>query len=90
MRDGEKKIFSIVDVYDHSLEGDVFHVTDAPEGTFAPGDQVETELDWDRRFTHMQRHLGEHLFTGSLYRLFRVEEQGLPHGQMITQPSIWR
>lgn len=84
MRDGEKKIFSIVDVYDHSLEGDVFHVTDAPEGTFAPGDQVETELDWDRRFTHMQRHLGEHLFTGSLYRLFGWKNKGFHMGEDYT------
>lgn len=77
----EERTFSIMDVYDHSLEGDVFHVTDAPAGTFHPGDQVLVRLDWDRRFANMQRHLGEHLLSGALYRLFGWNNKGFHMGE---------
>ena len=34
------RIFEVISAYDESLEGPVWHYTDAPAGTFSPGDEV--------------------------------------------------
>jgi alanyl-tRNA synthetase len=34
---------------------------------------VEGEIDWERRFDHMQQHTGQHLLSGAFERLFDVE-----------------
>lgn len=60
----------------HYLDGDV------PEGA-----EVKGAVDWDRRFTHMRLHSGEHLLTG----LFEAEEAGpkvfSSFSQLDFQPS---
>lgn len=38
-------------------------------GTLNVGDEVEGQLDWARRFKHMQRHSGQHLVSQALVRL---------------------
>ena len=72
---------NVTDVFDESLEGDVFHVTDAPYGTFHSGDTVTMELDWERRFTHMQRHLGEHILSGVFQELYGGGNKGFHMGE---------
>jgi alanyl-tRNA synthetase len=49
----------VVDVVDDDDES-VVHVTTAP---FRPGDRVRGEIDWARRFDHMQQHTGQHLLS---------------------------
>ncbi len=52
----------VTDVID---EGErVAHVLDAPCGA-APGDEVDCEIDWSRRFDHMQQHSGQHLLSAA-------------------------
>ena len=46
---------------------DVIHVVAAP---IAPGTMVEGEIDWTRRFDHMQQHTGQHLLSAAFDRLF--------------------
>lgn len=71
---------NITYVYDHSLETEVYHVTDAPCGTFAIGDEVETTLDWDRRFSNMQRHTGEHMLSGVIHSMYNGTNKGFHMG----------
>ncbi|TBH21135.1 alanyl-tRNA editing protein [Thermus thermamylovorans] len=45
--------------------GDVVHVLSAP---MPEGVEVEGEIDWPRRFRHMQRHTAQHLLSQALLR----------------------
>ncbi|MGC8967386.1 MAG: alanyl-tRNA editing protein [Thermus sp.] len=45
--------------------GDVVHVLSAP---IPEGAEVEGEIDWGRRFRHMQRHTAQHLLSQALLR----------------------
>lgn len=45
--------------------GDVVHVLDRP---IPEGEAVEGEIDWPRRFRHMQRHTAQHLLSQALLR----------------------
>lgn len=47
----------VVDV--QKWEGEIRHVLAGP----APSDRVTVELDWQRRFDHMQQHTAQHLLT---------------------------
>ena len=76
----EKGVFGIVSAYDEDLESDVWHVTDAPAGTFSAGDRVMLAIDWDRRFRNMQRHLGEHMLSGTMDSLFGGVNKGFHMG----------
>lgn len=70
----------VTDVSDETLEGDVFHATDAPAGTFQVGDTVSMKLDWKRRLTNMQRHLGEHILSGVFRELYGGNNKGFHMG----------
>ncbi len=56
---------AVLDVVD--LDGLVAHVVDAP---LADGTPVTGEIDWARRFDHMQQHTGQHVLSAALDRLF--------------------
>lgn len=45
--------------------GDVVHVLSAP---IPEGVEVEGEIDWNRRFRHMQRHTAQHILSQALLR----------------------
>ena len=52
-------------------DADVVEVADGPDGSvvhvttraFTPGDRVAGEIDWPRRFDHMQQHTGQHVLS---------------------------
>lgn len=79
MKDGAE-VYEIVRVFDEDLEGDVWHVTDAPAGTFSEGDNVVLSIDWDTRFRNMQRHCGEHMLSGTMHKLFGGVNKGFHMG----------
>ena len=76
-----KGIFEVTHVFDESLESDVWHLTDAPAGTFKVGDSVTLTIDFDYRFSNMQRHLGEHMLSGAVYSLFDGANKGFHMGE---------
>ena len=56
---------SVTDVYvDEALE--VWHVLDCP---ISEGLAVHGEIDWPRRFDHMQQHAADHMIASALWRL---------------------
>ena len=42
-------------------EGVITHVTDS---SFSDGEKVQGQIDFDHRFSNMQQHTGEHIFSG--------------------------
>jgi alanyl-tRNA synthetase len=69
----------VVDVID---EGDrIAHVLDAPLG-IAPGSGTELrgEVDWNRRYDHMQQHTGQHLLSAVLEDLLGLRTVSVHFG----------
>ena len=52
---------AVVDVLD--VEGEVVHILALP---LAHGAAVHGEIDWTRRFDHMQQHTGQHVLSAAL------------------------
>jgi len=61
----------------HEKEGVIFHTCDAPVeiGATVPG-----EIDWERRFDHMQQHSGEHILSGILCADYHCDNVGFHMG----------
>ena len=73
--------YSVVDV--RIRQGQIHHILDLgdcpaeeAEHTLAPGRMIEGSLDWKERFSNMQQHSGEHIFSGLAHRLFGVDNVG--------------
>jgi len=54
----------VVDVVDE--DGDVVHVLSSP---LPEGAAVHGQIDWTRRFDHMQQHTGQHILSAALVRV---------------------
>jgi alanyl-tRNA synthetase len=55
---------AVIDVVD--ADGEVVHVLSSP---LAEGSVVRGEIDWARRFDHMQQHTGQHVLSAALARV---------------------
>ncbi|MBQ9991536.1 MAG: hypothetical protein IJP31_11465 [Lachnospiraceae bacterium] len=53
--------------------GVIYHYTDR---ALEEGETVQGEIDWEHRFSHMQQHTGEHIFSGTVNRLFGLNNVG--------------
>ena len=77
----------VIEVIDE--EERVAHVLDAP---IAAG-EVAGEIDWPRRFDHMQQHSGQHLLSAVLEELFKIPTVSFHLGAEVctvdvTAPSL--
>ena len=54
----------VTDVIDRE-DGTILHVFDGP----APSGRVRAQIDWPRRFEHMQQHTGQHLLSAAFDRM---------------------
>lgn len=61
----------------HEKNGAVTHLCDRP---LAVGASVEGEIDWARRFDHMQQHSGEHICSGLICERFHCDNVGFHMG----------
>ncbi len=67
-----------VPVADVQLAGDeIVHTVSAP---LSVGETVEGVLDWDVRFSRMQKHTGEHIVCGIIHRLYGLTNVGFHLG----------
>ena len=61
-------------VTDVQIEKDeIVHFTDI---AYTVGETISGEIDWQHRFSNMQQHTGEHLFTGIAHNKFGAENVG--------------
>lgn len=68
-----------INVTDVTVEDDiVWHHLDRP---IPEGAQVLGQIQWDRRFDHMQQHAGDHMIAGAVWQLFGGVTIGLHTGQ---------
>lgn len=73
---GERRV---VDVFVDEA-GTVRHVLDAPLPAAAVGRPIQGEIDWERRYDHMQQHAGQHLLSQVFHRLLGVETLSVHFG----------
>lgn len=67
--------FSSVSAEEHSLQ-------DArTKRTASVGEKAHLTIDWSHRFDNMQRHCGEHILSGVLYKLYRGINRGFHMGE---------
>lgn len=73
--------YSVVDV--QIRDGEIHHRLDTGKADpkdvkkdLAVGNMIEGALDFYERFSNMQQHSGEHLFSGIAHRLYGVENVG--------------
>ena len=61
-------------VYDVQEKGEqIFHYL---EGELEEGKTVTGQIDWDKRFSRMQQHSGEHILSGMASKLFGAKNVG--------------
>ncbi|MBS5521536.1 MAG: alanyl-tRNA editing protein [Clostridiales bacterium] len=76
----EKTAFKVYDV--QIKDGTVYHRTDLFAGK---GTQILGKIDWEGRFSNMQQHSGEHIFSGLVHRHFGYDNVGFHLGsQAVT------
>ncbi|MBR6473642.1 MAG: alanyl-tRNA editing protein [Firmicutes bacterium] len=77
LRGPEAKVYNILKVIES--DGDILHVLDTDDD-IPLGTECLLEIDWERRFDNMQRHTGEHIFTGVFDRDFGGTNRGFHMG----------
>ena len=65
--------------------GEVWHRVDGP---LEPGSRVEGEIDWARRFDHMQQHAGEHMLAGRIFKSLGGFTIGLHLGAEVSTIDV--
>lgn len=79
----------VVDVQEDKKSGEVLVRVEAGEPAFEAGEIVRCELDWERRFRHMQMHCGEHIISGAFYRLYGAENRGFHMDEEHITIDLW-
>ena len=79
---GTTRVLDTIDV-----DEDVVHVLSAP---LEPGAAVTGEIDWRRRFDHMQQHTGQHLLSAAFDRLFDNRTVGFHMGTEVSTIDLAR
>ncbi len=64
----------------HEKDGVIAHLCD---GALAEGQSVSGQLDWARRFDHMQQHSGEHIVSGMLCSTLHCDNVGFHMGAEV-------
>ena len=70
----DKGMLGGANVLDVQIKNDIItHTVDKP---FAVGETVQGKPDWKHRFSNMQQHSGEHIFSGTVNRLYGYNNVG--------------
>ena len=77
---------AVSDVIDRE-DGTIAHVVSAP---LKVGEVVQGEIDWARRFDHMQQHTGQHVLSAALDRLFGARTESFHLGQLSSTIDLAR
>lgn len=65
-------------IYVYEEEGNIYHVVERKPSKFK---KVKCSIDWERRYDHMQQHLGQHILSASLIESFDANTIGFHLGK---------
>ena len=77
---------AVTDVIDRE-DGTIAHVV---SGSLNVGEVVSGEIDWARRFDHMQQHTGQHVLSAAFDRLSGVRTESFHMGQLSSTIDLAR
>ena len=77
---------AVTDVIDRE-DGSIAHIV---SGALNPGEVVIGEIDWARRFDHMQQHTGQHVLSAAFDRLCGVRTESFHMGQLSSTLDLAR
>jgi alanyl-tRNA synthetase len=78
----------LVDVIETIDDGnDIVHVVGTP---LTPGTRVRGEIDWARRFDHMQQHTGQHVLSAAFDRLIENRTMSFHMGADVSTIDLAR
>ncbi|MEP6782515.1 MAG: DHHA1 domain-containing protein, partial [Acidobacteriota bacterium] len=77
---------AVTDVVDRE-DGTIAHIV---SGALKPGEVVSGEIDWARRFDHMQQHTGQHVLSASFDRLCGSRTESFHMGQQSSTIDLAR
>ena len=60
----------------HTISVPIPETGDADAPLFSEGDEISGEIDWAHRFSNMQQHTGEHIFSGLVHKSFGYDNVG--------------
>lgn len=70
----DKGVLAGADVTDVQIKGDtIYHFTNQP---LEAGESVSGSIDWKHRFSNMQQHSGEHIFSGIVNKKYGYNNVG--------------
>ncbi len=69
---GDRNVINVIEEND-----EIVHITDGP---LEVGSQVEGRINWERRFSLMQQHSGEHIVSGMIHNRFGYDNVGFHMG----------
>ena len=72
---------NVLDVFDRESDHEIVHRIDRP---FGRGDAVRGQIDWQRRFDHLQQHTGQHLLSAAFIELFGIPTVSFHLGREIS------
>ena len=76
---GDSGYLNDVEVFDtHEKAGEIWHYTQEP---LEVGTEVKGILDWNKRFSRMQQHSGEHIVSGLIHARFGYDNVGFHLGE---------
>lgn len=76
----------VVDVIADEASGDIVHVLERQIAE----DAVEGEIDWARRFDHMQQHTGQHILSQAFERLLAAPTVSFHMGSDLSTIDVQR
>lgn len=80
----------VSDVFEREDDGAVVHVVDGEvEGLgLDEGETVHGQIDWERRFDHMQQHTGQHILSQAFLQLLDAETVGFHLGAEVSTIDV--
>jgi alanyl-tRNA synthetase len=78
----------VVDVVEREADGAVVHLL--PCGNVQPSDEVEGNVEWSRRFDHMQQHTGQHILSQAFAQLYDADTVGFHLSQTYSTIDLNR
>src|SRR5580765_4347895 len=81
--------FRVVDVIDED-DGSITHLVEPRTLNPEPGQPVRGEIDWARRFDHMQQHSGQHVLSAAFDKLFNVRTMSFHLGGAVSTIDLAR
>jgi alanyl-tRNA synthetase len=80
----------VVDVVDEE-DGTIAHLVDAtPDRSLTPGAVVHGQVDWPRRFDHMQQHTGQHVLSAAILSVCRARTVSFHLGAAVSTIDLER